>query len=238
MCRKEVKKTILVSSRIQLPEISLTNHTFFRIHNPVFNKFLKSLNEPWVQFIKFIHKTQYNDDFKGIKGTKILNLEHLEKAGNILLKEKSCIILQSEDLTQILFCCYLPNMTIRLVMSNEKIDFETDNAAADEAVECLNTQIEACWKVLPKLLHPTIYRLFIRKFENVVCSLALCGNNNEHDETPHCEPMKEQIGKLKECNFDSTFLQERKNKMPSLNLYKISIDCNVKSLRCCSPIKQ
>ena len=238
MCRKKFNWTMFVSSRIQPKHVKVTpkKHIVCRFKTPILISYSQNLNEHWLKLIQFINNSQFDTEkFVGVKGVDTINLTKYKEEGRVMHEDKSVLILKSEEgYNEAVYCCYLPNMSIRLMLSDEEIDFEIDNAAADEAVECLNKQLEACWKILPKLLGSTIYRVFIRKFENVSCSLALCGNNEEHDETLHCEPMKEQIRKLKACNFDSSLLQKRKNKMPSLNMKNLSVDDRIKEVKCCS----
>ena len=227
-----------MSSRIQPKhvEITLSKHRSCCLRNPILLSYFKSLNEHWLKFLRFVHIAPICDDaYVGVRGTEIINLLKYEKEGCIISKGKSFAILKSEGHIQAIFCCLLPNMSIRLMLSDEEIDFEIDNAAADEAVECLNKQLEACWKILPKLLGPTIFRVFVRKFENVSCSLVLCGNNDYYEEQLHCEPMKEQLGKMKEYNFDSTLVRQRRNKLPSLVLSNLKISDRSKTAKCCSP---
>ena len=239
MCRKKINLTMFVSSRIQPKHVMVTpkKHIFCRFKNPLLISCSKILNEHWFKLIQFINNSQLDTEkFVGVKGVDTINLTKYKEEGRVMHEDKSVFVLRSEEgYNEAVYCCYLPNLSIRLMLSDEEIDFEIDNAAADEAVECLNKQLEACWYVLPKLLGPTIFRVFIRKFENVSCSLALCGNNEEHDETLHCEPMKEQIRKLKACNFDSSLLQKRKNKFPPLNRNNLLIDERYKKVKCCSP---
>ena len=239
MCRKEINCIALVSSRIQPKHLQVTpkKHIFCRLKHPILISYSQNLNEHWLKLIRFIHYSQFDTEkFVGVKGVDTINLTKYKQEGRVMYDDKCVVILKSEEgYNEAVYCCYLPNLSIRLVISDEEIDFETDNAAADEAVECLNKQLEACWKILSKLLGRTIYRVFIRKFGNVSCSLALCGSNDHQDGTLHCEPMKEQLGKLKECNFDYSLFSKRKNKIPPLNRCNLSVDDRTNNIKCCSP---
>ena len=184
--------------------------------------YLMALEGDWVRLIRFviisqIHKVKYF----GVRGTEVLNLERYEKEERLLLRGKSQLVLKStEGKIQVVCCCQIPCLTIRLiVMANEDdIPVEADNEYADKVVGYLADQIDACWKVLPMLLNRShLTRMYVRKFEKYTVTLHLAGIEDSHIRSFHKVPMKDKLLSLKELNFNREHRIEQWKKFPPLD---------------------
>ena len=179
---------------------------------PVLKEYVADLNEVWMNFIGFVFKTQvYEENYVGIRGIEYLNLRRYENEGRLLKKGPSYAIIKKKNgIAKVVVGCYLPRMSLRLVISpNDNTDIGQDDEYADEAVGYMNKQLEVCWKVFPRLLmYNCSYRMYVRKFKNMMCYLSLIGLPETYDYSRHCVPMKEQLNRLKMYNFNDSLLKE------------------------------
>lgn len=185
-------------------------HKFDHLDDPLVKDYLSDLSTPWKQFVNFICKTQdpsYQDEFASVKGIDYLDLEQYAKQGRKVIRtSKCCAILETEkESKQVLFACYIPNLTIRLLISpNDNAELKEDNKYADKALGNMITQLKTCWRVLPNVLN---YRhtkhLYVRKFERFTCFLYLKGYSVD-DKYGHKKPMKKRLYRLRQYNVNES----------------------------------
>ena len=192
---------------------------------PVLKEYVADLNEVWMNFIGFVFKTQvYEENYVGIRGIEYLNLRRYENEGRLLKKGPSYAIIKKKNgIAKVVVGCYLPCMSLRLVISpNDNTDIGQDDEYADEAVGYMNKQLEVCWSAFPKLLSTkNVNHMYVRKFKNVTCYLLLRGFYGS-DIRNHCAPMEEQLRNLKRCNFNESLLNEIREVFPLCDLNFIS----------------
>ena len=240
MCRQDIECLIFsFSPLLTLSDLNIGNHTTCFLNNSVVKEYLKNLNKQWLELVGFIQKTQmHTSKIIGAKGTEHLKLEKYEAEGRLKCKDKVFAVLKTETgFTQVVFCCFLLNTSIRLVISNETIDIETDNKAADEIVECINIQLNACWRIFPQLLNKNhVSKIFVRKFENVTCVLAIYGviDYDNFGPSKHQTPMKTQLMNMSQCNFDYSHYATLRKNLPSLSLKDLKISTEFLSSKCCT----
>ena len=203
---------------------------------PHIKEYMTDLNEVWTNFIRFIVETQvYKPNYIGIRGLEHLSLNKYEDEGRLLEKGPSYAIIKKKDgRTKVVMGCYLPCMSIRLVISpNDDSDIGQDNEYADEAVGYMNQQLEVCWRVFPKLLNSDIDHMLVRKFKNVTCYLLLTGLQKHSGYYGHFVPMKIQLENLKICNFNDSFFLGLRAVFPLCNRRKLSTPRKYKKFVCC-----
>ena len=125
-------------------------------------------------------------------------------------------------------------------MANEDdIPVEADNEYADKVVGYLVDQIDACWKVLPEILNRShLGRMYIRKFERYTATLHLGGIHDVGLGNFHKQPMRDELLRLNQLNFNHEHKREQWGKLPRINPnfnrakvgYKDSNCCKVKSV--------
>lgn len=200
--------------------------------------YLLAMEENWARLIRFIVFSQINEaKYFGIRGTEILNLTNYEEEGRILARGKSQLVLKTrEGKIQVVCCCQIPCLTIRLVvMANEDdIPVEADSEYADKVVGYLADQIDACWKVLPQLLNRNnLFHMYVRKFERYTATLQLGGQEDSGINDSHKQPMKDQLSSLNKLNFNSEHMREQWNKLPHINKYIYKAKLGYDNTSCC-----
>ena len=239
MCRQEIENLIFsFSPLLTLGNLKIGNHTTCSLDNSVVKEYLENLNEQWLELVGFIQRTQmHTSKIIGVKGTEHMELEKYEAEGRLESKDKAFAIVKSETgFTQVVFCCLLPNSSIRLVISKESIDIEVDNEAADEIVECLNIQLNACWVILPELLNKyCLKKVYVRKFENVTCVLVISGvvDYETYDYGNHQIPMKTQLMNMMKCNFDDSHIKPLLKNIPPLSIQNLKMPKAYTNSKCC-----
>ena len=176
----------------------------------------------WARLIRFMVTSQLNESqYYGIRGTEVLNLANYDEEGRVIARGKSQLVLKTkEGKIQVLCCCQIPCLTIRLaVMANEDdIPVEADNEYADKVVGYLVDQIDACWKVLPEILNRShLGRMYIRKFERYTATLHLGGIREVGLNDIHKQPMRDELLRLNQLNFNHEHKREQWGKLPLLN---------------------
>ena len=232
MCRQIYERRLIfnrvIASEIDW-EIQVANHKLCRFKNlnPVAKEYLSELEGGWVRLVNFICETsQLPEKYIGIKGIECLDLEYYE-GQNRLLESRECTVFKTaEGKIQVCFCCLMPCVTIRLLLSpNEDTDIEEDNSYADEAVGFIIKQLEACWKVFPRLLNKiNLESLLVRKFKNVTCSLLLSGSRHNAPLMHHFVVSKEQIQNIKASNLNEYHADRIRRSFPKLKFDKMYID--------------
>ena len=104
-------------------------------------------------------------------------------------------------------------------MANEDdIPVEADNEYADKVVGYLVDQIDACWRVLPQILNRShLDRMYIRKFERYTATLHLGGIRDVGLSNFHKQPMRDELLRLNQLNFNHEHKLEQWGKLPLLN---------------------
>lgn len=232
VCRQRVGFILLIPASTE--KIKSEEHYFCPLNNPIIKRLLAGLNEQWMELMRFMVLSQIDEEFQGAKGIEHLNLSKFENEGRLLIKDLTFAVVQTrKGHNQVIFFCLLPNVSIRLVITEEQINVETDDADADDAVECLNRQLKACWLVLSRSLNKEFVDfMFIRKFERVTCFLVLCGGVEHDDKNNHCEPVREQLLSLQKCNFKEIYYNALRNKVPPLILDKLKVRPNIFRCKC------
>lgn len=202
--------------------------------------YLEKLQGDWRLLVEFMIRTQvYKMMYPHVNGTSHLNLTEYKEDARLLSLSKSYATLKTEtDKIQVVFCCQITNLSMRLVVmaSEDDIPVEADNEYADTAVGYLITQINSCWKSLPTLLNnDIIHHLFVRKFESCTVSLLLAGTENRVIKK-HKMPMKNEILQLKKCNFEDQCFREQRGKFPTIIYQVRKVDYGYfNDLSCCCP---
>ena len=230
MCRQTCEGILTVNRVITSDnawQILMDYHRRCRFNNqgPVTKKYLADLGENWMQLVHFMYNAMSNPKiYKDVQGIEGLNFDKHEVEGRLLEKGESHAVFETtQGKTQVLFCCLFPRISLRLLISpNEDNDVEEDNNYADEAVGYMTNQLTACWKAFASLINKdSIDHLLVRKFKNVTCYLLLSGVH-DIELLPYYEtPMKEQLGKLKKQNFNSSHFYRIRNSFPCLKRIKV-----------------
>ena len=241
MCRQTIGDVITlnkpVNCSIENLKIIFDKHWQCLMNfTPVMKKYVADLNDVWKKLIVFIVKTQvYKPNYIGIRGLEHLRLNKYEDEGRLLEKGPSYAIIKKKDgRTKVVMGCYLPCMSIRLVISpNDDSDIGQDNEYADEAVGYMNQQLEVCWRVFPKLLNSDIDHMLVRKFKNVTCYLLLTGFHECGICNHHYIPMKEQLRNLNACNFNASLTYVVRPIFPFFNYATLDTPKGYDDYDCC-----
>lgn len=206
------------------------------VFNPLnsVKEYFEELTEEWIKLIEFICKTQSSSTkYVGISGIEHLSFEKYEQEGKLLEKGLSYAVIKNKE-TQIVIGCFLPNMSLSLIISpNDDTDVGQDNEYADEVVGYMNKQLEVCWRVFPRLFKYVIDRIFVRKFKTTTCYLLLNGFHDVAQLEWHYVPMAKQLQNLKKCNFDSSFYEQVRKSFPPLNRKELAVTLSYDEYDCC-----
>ena len=247
MCRQTFEQILTLNIPVNCSFESwviLLNEHYSCLFNffPIMKEYVADLNEVWRKLIEFMVKSQaIKRKYIGILGIKCLKLNKYEDEGRILKQGPSYAIIKKKDgRTKVVMGCYLPCMSIRLVISpNDDSDIGQDNEYADEAVGYMNQQLEVCWRVFPRLINKAqIDIMYVRKFKNVTCYLLLTGVHECGICDRHYIPMKEQLGSLKPCNFNDSLLNGIRAVFPLFDLVKLITPKKYLEFDCCKRKEQ
>ena len=196
--------------------------------HPLVVTYLSDFNSEWEEFLKHMISLLKNGD---IKGAEYLNLSKYKK--NLVTKSQNFIVIKSnEDKLWVIFCCLLPNLSIRLVITeNAETVVKADDEYADKVVGYLNTQFQACWTVTAQLMNSTsLDHIFVRRFKNYTARLLLSGCTKDSLDNFHKVPMKSELKMLKRCNFDDNQYDQLRNEFPKVSVLELLK--NDQSMKC------
>ena len=162
--------------------------------------YLSGFDTKWKVFLRNLTLPLRDDITRGIN-----HLDLSKYKEKLVTKTQKFVVLKSnENKLRVVICCLLPNLSIRLVITdNAETKVNADDEYADKVVEYLNIQFQSCWKVISRLIDKsTIDKIFVRKFENCTARLLLSGYDSMPSESFHKVPMEKHLKAMKKCNFD------------------------------------
>ena len=243
MCRVPIGTTWRFDQQrkpLNFDHLKALDHIFCEseITCPYAREYISKLHGEWCRLFTFMGRSQARRElYSGVKGIEYLKLEKYEKEGRLLNKGDIYATFKSESgKIQVLCTCMIPFLSIRLIITANEDDtpIEADNGYADMVVGYVTSQLDACWKALPRLFERSeLYRTYIRRFETHTVTLCLGGMEDVGIDDRHLQPSEKQLKSLKTCNFDPSFHDLQIARFPRLDPVKCLLDPGYFEMYCC-----
>lgn len=204
--------------------------------DPFITEFTGDLNNNWLKVVEFLFRSQsLGEKYHGIKGIKYLRLD-TKYCDNVLKKEKYYAIVKKGTKRQVVMGCLMPYTALKLLITeNDEINnIQQDDEYADTVIGHVTNQLETCWRAFQSLLgNRYLYRIFIRRFQTVTCSLMISGFQDNGVYNQHHTPMKEEIKNMKQCNFDVSLFGPIQRSFPPCERSNMETPKKYTDTKCC-----
>lgn len=216
MCRAEIKEKA-IPLVLSVPRLAMDGHWDCVLSEYKFiEKYLSELTKEWQELVQAMFTLTYVYDVKGSEILKSDTTKIIKK------KEKGFVVFSEREKTKVILICSIPQFLIRLAITErDDTPIEADNKYADNVVELLNKQLQACWKVTPQLFKSSVRYIYVRNFENYTVTLFMNSYDQSAFENFHVIKNHKEISELKHLNFDESHFKRLEYSLLAVNLNEL-----------------